>query len=66
MVRPGARLGSELGSKASRLRPPVRRERSPNSRSSVPAAAVHVTGVSVGLTPRRRLIDPKGMPDSVC
>lgn len=32
----------------------------------MPAAAVQVTGVSVGLTPRRRLIEPKGMPDSVC
>ena len=60
MVRVRARVqGLEVG-------PPVRRERSPNSRSSVPAAAVQVTGVSVGLTPRRRLIDPKGMPDSVC
>lgn len=44
---------------------PVSRLSVANSRMKVPTPAVHVTGVSVGLTPFRRFTVPYGMPVAV-
>lgn len=44
---------------------PVSRLSVANSRMKVPTPAVQVTGVSVGLTPRRRFTVPYGMPVGV-
>lgn len=44
---------------------PVSRLSVANSRMNVPTPAVHVTGVSVGLTPFRRFTVPYGIPVAV-
>lgn len=44
---------------------PVSRLSVANSRIKVPTPAVHVTGVSVALTPFRRFTVPYGMPVAV-
>lgn len=50
---------------SSNVSSPVSRLSAANSRMKVPTPAVHVTGVSVGLTPCRRLTVPYGMPVEV-
>lgn len=50
---------------SSNVSSPVSRLSAANSRMKVPTPAVHVTGVSVGLTPCRRFTVPYGMPVDV-
>lgn len=49
----------------SNISSPVSRLSVANSRMNVPTPAVHVTGVSVGLTPFRRFTVPYGIPVAV-